>query len=410
MSVDFPRAWQIARMALMEDHDPECSFRQTDGAVLCDCHVLTEHPEYKDDVLQGKDGVPCRSEAEEREEIGGLEARIRELEDALRAASVKHLCDSCGHQWGSVAHDGDENKCPMCLKAERDEALKKAEAAEARAAWVDRCKHMELGAAIKAGMKQAEELREARTEIERLKKLIHKDQTGLAGALDTVRQIVRGYGWLADDGGWASYSYEEQTEETLRREMGAMYEEVLGTIKKAMRKSGYRATAAFHPEGKIVNEDGERPEQEDVWRDLYFSQMALVSKAEKLILDFVERMKRLRAELVAERAHASGALAKLAALRLLCDDPDTEEVDGTAVPVLYPGDVEKILDSDVKPLRVKVVEAEGYVCGLSCAFELPEKDDHEVMIGYGYSYWSLICPEFKPGTDLLFVPMPGGEG
>jgi len=52
MSVDFPRAWQIAREVPPDKHDPECSFAITDGAVLCDCHVLMEHPEVTDDVMQ----------------------------------------------------------------------------------------------------------------------------------------------------------------------------------------------------------------------------------------------------------------------------------------------------------------------------------------------------------------------
>ena len=46
MSVDFPRAWEIARSVPAEDHDPRCSYAQTSGALLCDCHVLTSHPEY----------------------------------------------------------------------------------------------------------------------------------------------------------------------------------------------------------------------------------------------------------------------------------------------------------------------------------------------------------------------------
>lgn len=57
MSVDFPRAWQIARAAPWVAHDPRCSFRDTHGCFLCDCQVLTEHPEYQDDVLHGVDGT-----------------------------------------------------------------------------------------------------------------------------------------------------------------------------------------------------------------------------------------------------------------------------------------------------------------------------------------------------------------
>ena len=49
MSVDFPRAWEIARMKPPEQHHEACSWRMTDGALLCDCHVLYEHEEYKDD-------------------------------------------------------------------------------------------------------------------------------------------------------------------------------------------------------------------------------------------------------------------------------------------------------------------------------------------------------------------------
>lgn len=44
--VDFPRAWEIARSVPPQEHPhPKCSFRQTGGALLCDCSVLMEHPE-----------------------------------------------------------------------------------------------------------------------------------------------------------------------------------------------------------------------------------------------------------------------------------------------------------------------------------------------------------------------------
>lgn len=44
--VDFPRAWEIARSVPPAKHpNPKCSFRQTDGALLCDCSVLFKHPE-----------------------------------------------------------------------------------------------------------------------------------------------------------------------------------------------------------------------------------------------------------------------------------------------------------------------------------------------------------------------------
>lgn len=51
MSVDYPRAWQIARAS--DEHVPACSFRVTGGALLCDCDVLWDHPEFLDDAMHG---------------------------------------------------------------------------------------------------------------------------------------------------------------------------------------------------------------------------------------------------------------------------------------------------------------------------------------------------------------------
>jgi hypothetical protein len=45
--MDFPAAWEIARSVNPEDHDALCSFAQTNGAILCDCWVVTDHPEYE---------------------------------------------------------------------------------------------------------------------------------------------------------------------------------------------------------------------------------------------------------------------------------------------------------------------------------------------------------------------------
>lgn len=44
--MDYPRAWEVARAVEPEYHHNECSFNVTNGAMLCDCKVLTEHPEY----------------------------------------------------------------------------------------------------------------------------------------------------------------------------------------------------------------------------------------------------------------------------------------------------------------------------------------------------------------------------
>lgn len=44
--MDFPRAWEIVNATALEDHDWHCSYRQTERALLCDCHILTGHEEY----------------------------------------------------------------------------------------------------------------------------------------------------------------------------------------------------------------------------------------------------------------------------------------------------------------------------------------------------------------------------
>ena len=38
--MDFPTAWAFVRETKPEDHDERCSWRTTNGALLCDCDVL----------------------------------------------------------------------------------------------------------------------------------------------------------------------------------------------------------------------------------------------------------------------------------------------------------------------------------------------------------------------------------
>ena len=71
MSVDYPRAWEIARAVEPEYHHNKCSFNTTNGGILCDCDVLNKHPEALDDVLQTKGGKvftqsPTDSASDER--------------------------------------------------------------------------------------------------------------------------------------------------------------------------------------------------------------------------------------------------------------------------------------------------------------------------------------------------------
>jgi hypothetical protein len=58
MSVDYPRGWQLARAVPFTLHDPACSYRQTTGAILCDCEVVMGHEETLDpERMFGLDGV-----------------------------------------------------------------------------------------------------------------------------------------------------------------------------------------------------------------------------------------------------------------------------------------------------------------------------------------------------------------
>jgi hypothetical protein len=41
--IDISTAWGIARFYPEGSHHPECSFRQSNGGVLCDCDVLKRH-------------------------------------------------------------------------------------------------------------------------------------------------------------------------------------------------------------------------------------------------------------------------------------------------------------------------------------------------------------------------------
>lgn len=60
MSLDYPRAWQIARATPPEQHHPKCSFRVTEGCILCDCDVVWQHPEQISETLYGADGAVIR--------------------------------------------------------------------------------------------------------------------------------------------------------------------------------------------------------------------------------------------------------------------------------------------------------------------------------------------------------------
>jgi len=64
MALDFPRAWELARAAPAEAHHPQCSYVQSDGALLCDlaCPVIADAPEYRCPAMHGAGGSVMRTE------------------------------------------------------------------------------------------------------------------------------------------------------------------------------------------------------------------------------------------------------------------------------------------------------------------------------------------------------------
>lgn len=83
-----------------------------------------------------------------------------------------------------------------------------------------------------------------KAEIARLRGLIDRDRTGLAAGLSAIQKVVAGYAWLPA-GEWGSYSYEEHTHETLRKEIGWAFDAVNEIASRHLRQSGDRADAAF---------------------------------------------------------------------------------------------------------------------------------------------------------------------
>lgn len=81
-------------------------------------------------------------------------------------------------------------------------------------------------------------------ENERLRDALNRDRTGLAAALAEVRNVAEGYRWIAD-GEWGSYSWEEHTTETLRRETGWALGSIRDIARKALEASGTLATNAI---------------------------------------------------------------------------------------------------------------------------------------------------------------------
>ena len=138
------------------------------------------------------------------------------------------------------------------------------------------------------------------------------------------------------------------------------------------------------------------------WLRLYFKQMKLVTKAEEAILEMVKENQRLKDEKLAaekERDRQIGILAGL--LKFVEKKADNGDwyMDGT----VYEGDMltelDRLQETEIEVVSLKVVEAEGYVCGL----QWTDERGYPCMAGYGYSYWSLMKPHPEHGDEVVML-------
>lgn len=82
--MDFPRAWEIARSVPIAEHSPACSYAQSSGGLLCDCAVLTEHPEYNEPSSAVAVVEPVHDEGryvQEQEAVAAEAAHLADIED-----------------------------------------------------------------------------------------------------------------------------------------------------------------------------------------------------------------------------------------------------------------------------------------------------------------------------------------
>lgn len=94
-------------------------------------------------------------------------------------------------------------------------------------------------------------LRDRNQEIERLKRLISLDRTGLSAALDSVIREASSRLWVTDGRGpyaWDDDRYKDEAGQALRG--------VIKIAKRALAESGDRVTAAFHPAMRKRCQDG----------------------------------------------------------------------------------------------------------------------------------------------------------
>lgn len=60
VTMSFPEAWAFVNETHMDEHTPTCSYRQSQGAILCDCHVLWDEYDRRAKLADGPaEGLQC---------------------------------------------------------------------------------------------------------------------------------------------------------------------------------------------------------------------------------------------------------------------------------------------------------------------------------------------------------------
>lgn len=110
MSVDFPRAWEIARDVPMEMHINNCSFRMTNGALLCDCYVLYNHLEYNSKLLYTAHGLVYNEESNLMNQITIMRASEKKLvgEFSQYKRDVEELTNNLRAENERLTYERDE--------------------------------------------------------------------------------------------------------------------------------------------------------------------------------------------------------------------------------------------------------------------------------------------------------------
>ena len=138
--------------------------------------------------------------------------------------------------------------------------------------------------------KGTKEEKELRAENVRLRAALHRDRTGLAGALDAVRREVDGRAWILD--GRGNYEWDD---ERYRAEAGYALHEIARICNEALTASGNLAQQALFPEALGISPPPVEHEKEVAsLRAMLKAETDRADRAEGRVRQAEEMLRRLR--------------------------------------------------------------------------------------------------------------------